>query len=189
MSSLELSNELIKLSPKIKFIGISTNGITELIYNENEEKLDENLLKLGFLQTPHILEAGNRLRELGNLKYMVFEYDKIKLFNLSTNERTINIGANKDMDNDEIIKKVYQKINLGNQRSDNKSSTEIPINRKYEQTHISKDTNEIPFIKDLFSKPWQNVILSWIDLWREFTTASIQINEKLIKEFWKGYFK
>lgn len=189
MSSLELSNEIIKLSPKIKFIGISTNGITELNYNENEEKFDENILKIGFLQTPHILESGNRFKELGNLKYMVFEYDKIKLFNLTTNGRIINIGVNKDIDNEEIIKRIYEKINTDDQRSEDKISAEIPINRKFEQNDNSNNTVENLSIKDIFSKPWQNLMLNWIDLWREFTTASIQINEKLIKEFWRNYSK
>ena len=73
--------EINVLEPKVKLLGISKDGNIALNFKDANENIDEDTIKLSFIQTPHVIETGNRFsKELGNLEYVSYEYDKLKLF-------------------------------------------------------------------------------------------------------------
>lgn len=174
MSVSELSKEIIKLEPSIQFVGISENSNTELNFKENAEKIDENVIKLSFSQTPHILEAGKRFSELGKLECIVFDYDKIRLFNLPDEKKIITVGTNKDIKNEEIIRKISNHIFSLEHRTDEIGS-EI------------KDKDIIKVVKNEADNKFQDYLLNLIEFWKESVISSIRINEKVVTEFWKNF--
>ena len=62
------------------------------------------------IQTPIILEAGKRFTDLGNLESVIFEYDKMKLYNLPMGEETVIFGTDNEINNEEIMKLVSNNI-------------------------------------------------------------------------------
>ena len=86
MSVREDSNVILQRDSRIKFIGILKNGNQDISFSQ-DNKIDENDVKLSMIQTPIILEAGKRFTDLGNLESVIFEYDKMKLYNLPTGRR------------------------------------------------------------------------------------------------------
>ena len=86
MSVREDPNVILQRDSRIKFIGILKNGNQDISFSQ-DNKIDENDVKLSMIQTPIILEAGKRFTDLGNLESVIFEYDKMKLYNLPTGRR------------------------------------------------------------------------------------------------------
>jgi hypothetical protein len=163
--------EIKILEPKVKLLGISKDGNIALNFKDANENIDEDTIKLSFIQTPHVIETGNRFsKELGNLEYVSFEYDKLKLFDLSAKEKIITFAATKDSDNEQIVKTVSNQIINPNEIQNTKS---YPIN-----TSVSS-----------YDNPWQNYILNCIEYMKEVTISSIQMNEKTLMSFWKKFNK
>ena len=122
------------------------------------------------IQTPIILEAGKRFTDLGNLESVIFEYDKMKLYNLPMGEETVIFGTDNEINNEEIMKLVSNNI-TGFQ---NESVSQ----------HLGEKVQTDP---GQFENPWQNYISNLIEFWKEFVITSIRMNEKMIKEFWKSF--
>ena len=157
--------------PKVKLLGISKDGNIALNFKDANENIDDNTIKLSFIQTPHVIETGNRFsKELGNLEYVSFEYDKLKLFDVPANEKIITFAATKDSDDEQIIKTVSNQIS---------NPSEVQNTKNYLiDTNISSYDNS-----------WQNYILNCIEYMKEFTISSIQMNEKTLMNFWKKFNK
>jgi hypothetical protein len=157
--------------PKVKLLGISKDGNIALKYKDANENIDDDTIKLSFIQTPHVIETGNRFsKELGNLEYVSFEYDKLKLFDVPANEKIITFAATKDSDDEQIIKTVSNQIS---------NPSEVQNTKNYLiDTNISSYDNS-----------WQNYILNCIEYMKEFTISSIQMNEKTLMNFWKKFNK
>ena len=118
--------EIKILEPKVKLLGISKDGNIPLNFKDANENIDDDTIKLSFIQTPHVIETGNRFsKELGNLEYVTFEYDKLKLFDLPAKEKIITFAATKDSDNEQIVKTVSNQIINPNEIQNTKS---YPIN-------------------------------------------------------------
>jgi hypothetical protein len=169
MSVREDSNIILQRDSRIKFIGILKNGNQDISFSQNN-KIDENDVKLSMIQTPIILEAGKRFTDLGNLESVIFEYDKMKLYNLPMGEETIIFGTDKPISNKEITKLVSNNV--------------TGIQNESESQHLGERGQT-----DLgqFENPWQNYISNLIEFWKEFTITSIRMNEKIVKEFWKSF--
>ena len=169
MSVREDSNIILQRDSRIKFIGILKSGNQDISFSQNN-KIDENDVKLSMIQTPIILEAGKRFTDLGNLESVIFEYDKMKLYNLPMGEETIIFGTDKPISNKEITKLVSNNV--------------TGIQNESESQHLGERGQT-----DLgqFENPWQNYISNLIEFWKEFTITSIRMNEKIVKEFWKSF--
>ncbi len=110
--------------------------------------LDDNAVKLSFLQTHHIIEIGKRFsNELGKLEYIAFEYDKLKLFDLPAKEEIITFAITKDVDNEEIVKTISDHI------------------LESERGKISEE--EVPIRKVIADDLWQNYMLNYIEFMKE----------------------
>lgn len=170
MSIAEKYNEIITLEPKIKLLGVLKDGNIDLNYKDPKENLDDNTTKLSFIQTPHIIEIGERFsNELGKLEYISFEYDKLKLFDLPTTEKIVTFTTTKDADTEEIVKTV-----AGHILKSDKGKT--PDDENYT-------------IKSNYENLWQNYMLNCIEVMKEFTITSIQMNEKTLKTLWQKFNK
>jgi len=169
MSVREDSNVILQRDSRIKFIGILKNGNQDISFSQNN-KIDENDVKLSMTQTPIILEAGKRFTDLGNLESVIFEYDKMKLYNLPLGKETVIFGIDNAISNKEITKLVSNNV-IGIQ---NESGSQHL--REKVQTDLGQ-----------FENPWQNYISNLIEFWKEFTITSIRMNEKMVKEFWKSF--
>jgi len=172
MSVAKRSKEIITLEPKIRYMGTLKDGKMELNFKESDENLDSNTAKLSSIQTPHILEIGERFsKELGKLEYIVFEYDKLKLFDVPIKEEIVTFATIKDIDNEKIVKTV---------------SNNNLISEKGEKGK-SYDNRENESRKSNFDNPMQNYMLGCIEFFKKFTISSIHINEEMIKSFWKKF--
>ena len=169
MSVREDSNVILQRDSRIKFIGKLKNGNQDISFNQ-DNKIDENDVKLSMIQTPIILEAGKRFTDLGNLESVIFEYDKMKLYNLPLGEETVIFGIDKEISNEEIMKLVSNNVTgFQNESGSQQLGGKVQI-----------DPGQ-------FENPWQNYISSLIEFWKEFVIAYIRMNEKMVTEFWKGF--
>ena len=60
MSVRQESNVILQRDSRIKFIGKLKNGNQDISFSQ-DNKIDENDVKLSIIQTPHILEAGKKV--------------------------------------------------------------------------------------------------------------------------------
>jgi len=187
MSVRQESNVILQRDSRIKFIGKLKNDNQDISFSQ-DNKIDENDVKLSIIQTPHILEAGKRFTDLGNLESVIFEYDKMKLYNLPLGEETVIFGTNKEINNEEIMKLVSSNVTdfqtelapqfQGEKIKDHDKALRI----KAESTQVQTDPSQL-------ENPWQNYISNLIEFWKEFAVSSIRMNEKMVKEFWKSFSK
>ena len=170
MSVAERYDQIIKVEPRIKILGILKDGNMDLNVKNSNEDLDDNAAKLSFLQTHHIVEIGKRFsNELGKLEYIAFEYDKLKLFDLPAKEEIITFAITKDVDDEEIVKTISDHV-LESERG-----------KASEEEKIYKESSS--------SDLWQNYMLNYIGFMKEFAISSIQNNERILMSFWKKFNK
>lgn len=187
MSVGQESNVILQRDLRIKFIGKLKNGNQDISFSK-DNKIDENDVKLSIIQTPHILEAGKRFTDLGNLESVIFEYDKMKLYNLPLGEETVIFGTNKEINNEEIMKLVssnvtdFQNELVPQFQGEKIKDSDKALRIEAESTQVQTDPSQL-------ENPWQNYISNLIEFWKEFAVSSIRMNEKMVKEFWKSFSK
>ena len=168
MNVAHSSAEIISLDPKIKFVGVLEDGNIESNLNDPGQTIDNNIAKLSFIQTPHIVQIGERFsKELGKLEYIAVEYEKLKLFDLPTKEKIITFATTKDIDNEVIVKTISNHV-LNPEKAPSDKNTSLKSN---------------------YSNPWKSYMLDYIESMKEFTLNSIRFNEKTIKSFWKSIYR
>ena len=186
MSVRQESNVILQRDSRIKFIGILKNGNQDISFSQ-DNKIDENDVKLSIIQTPHILEAGKRFTDLGNLESVIFEYDRMKLYNLPLGEETVIFGTNKEINNEEIMKLVSSNVteDFKNELVPQLQGEKI---KDYDKaSRIEADSIQVQTNPSQFENPWQNYISNLIEFWKEFAITSIRMNEKMVKEFWISF--
>ncbi|MGN6349598.1 MAG: hypothetical protein ACTHLL_07610 [Candidatus Nitrosocosmicus sp.] len=176
MSGTYKLQEIGTIEPKVKLVGISKDDKTDVNFKDPDQNFDDNTTKLSFIQTPHIIEIGKRFsNELGRLEYILCEYDKFKLFDLPAEDKIITFVTSRDADNEQIVKTV--------------SEYTINPNKETNQEFVgdrTKDSNGGGG-GGRYDNSLQNFILNYIQYMKEFTIASIQMNEKILNSFWKKY--
>ena len=171
MNVAHSSVEIISLEPKIKFVGVLEDGNIESNLNDPGQTIDNNIAKLSFIQTPHIVQIGERFsKELGKLEYIAAEYEKLKLFDLPTKEKIITFATARDIDNEVIVKTI---------------SNHVLNPKKDKKVPGDKNTSS----KSSYINPWKTYMLDYIESMKEFTLNSIRFNEKTIKSFWRNIYR
>jgi hypothetical protein len=171
MNVAHSSAEIISLEPKIKFVGVLEDGNIESNLNDPDNTIDNNIAKLSFIQTPHIVQIGERFsKELGKLEYIAVEYEKLKLFDLPAKEKIITFATTKDIDNEAIVKTI---------------SNHVLNPEKDKRVPGDKNTSS----KSNYINPWKTYMLDYIESMKEFALNSIRFNEKTIKSFWKNIYR
>jgi hypothetical protein len=113
MKSEEFSKNILALDPAIRFAGlIETSG--HLFAGGMREGIDTQLKgknsDLSLLQSAHIVFLRERFSELGTLKYVLYDYDKVKMFNMPVKEYILVFSADSNMNAQDIINKVTQYV-------------------------------------------------------------------------------
>lgn len=185
MSASQVSKEILNHEPRIMFVSISKDGSQDISISQ-DNKIDENDIKLSISQTPHLIEAGKRFTDLGNLESVVFNHDKLKLVNLPTTSKLIICGANNDVNTDEIKDIVSNHVTDYNfkRESNHDGNSEPGVRKNLSEKHNLQD---LQANKNPIENPIQTYVLTMIEFWKEFTITSIKMNEKMVKEFWKSF--
>jgi hypothetical protein len=185
MSVTQVSKEILSREPKIRFVGILKSDGQDISFNP-ENKFDENDIKLSMIQTPHLLDAGKRFTDLGNLESVTFEYDKMKLINLPTKSEIVICGTDNDLSNNDIKKIISDHIANYNVNADPKYESEQKP--EFKNNFYTRDSlKEMAITSNQFEIAWQSYVSGMIEFWKEMAITSIKMNEKMIKEFWKNY--
>ncbi len=167
MSVAEIYYKIVKDEPGVKLLGILNEGNIDSV-PDSSEIFDENIAKLSFIQTPHILEIAERFsNELGKLEYISYGYDNLKLFDLYSGNKIVTVVATKDADDKKIIKTTL-------------NSFEADAGKTDEEQLIKKNYN------DDF---WEKNMLNYIEFMKELAITTIHTNEKMLKSFWKKFGK
>jgi uncharacterized protein DUF6659 len=114
MKSEEFSKNILALDPAIRFAGLierSGHLFAGGMREGTDTKLNEKNSDLSLLQFAHIVFLRERFsKELGSLKYVLYDYDKVKMFNMPVKEYILVFSAESDANAEDIVNKVSQYI-------------------------------------------------------------------------------
>jgi hypothetical protein len=110
MKSEEFSKCILALDPAIRFAGlIERSG--HLFAGGMREGADTQLKgrdsDLSLLQSAHIVFLRERFsKELGPLKYVLYDYDKVKMFSMPVKEYILVFSAESNVNAEDLVSKV-----------------------------------------------------------------------------------
>jgi len=114
MKSEEFSKNILALDPAIRFAGLierSGHLFAGGMREGADTKLNDKNSDLSLLQFAHIVFLRERFsKELGSLKYVLYDYDKVKMFNMPVKEYILVFSAESDANAEDIVNKVSQYI-------------------------------------------------------------------------------
>jgi len=114
MKSEEFSKNILALDPAIRFAGLierSGHLFAGGMREGADTKLNDKNSDLSLLQFAHIVFLRERFsKELGSLKYVLYDYDKVKMFNIPVKEYILVFSAEGDANAEDIVNKVSQYI-------------------------------------------------------------------------------
>ncbi|CAN5454595.1 hypothetical protein BH18THE2_BH18THE2_36600 [soil metagenome] len=114
MKSEEFSKNILALDPAIRFAGLierSGHLFAGGMREGADTKLNEKNPDLSLHQFAHIVFLRERFsKELGSLKYVLYDYDKVKMFNMPVKEYILVFSAESDANAEDIVNKVSQYI-------------------------------------------------------------------------------
>ena len=114
MKSEEFSKNILALDPAIRFAGLierSGHLFAGGMREGADTKLNEKNSDLSLLQFAHIVFLRERFsKELGSLKYVLYDYDKVKMFNVPVKEYILVFSAESDANAEDIVNNVSQYI-------------------------------------------------------------------------------
>jgi uncharacterized protein DUF6659 len=110
----EFAKNILSIDPKIRFAGLIERsgylfaggfreGVNHYLKRSNAE--------LSLSQSAHIVYLRERfLTELGNLKYIVYDYDKVKLFSMPVKQHILVFSTESTASTEDVASKVSQYI-------------------------------------------------------------------------------
>ena len=115
MRAEEFSKNIVDLDDKIRFAGVmEKSGHLYAGYTKEgfEEYLKGKNQEISFSQTAHIVEMRKTFSsDLGDLKYIVYMYDKVKIFSFPLKDQIIVLSAECSANAENIIEKTLEYIN------------------------------------------------------------------------------
>ena len=114
MKAEEFSKNILSLDPKIRFAGLleksghlfaggSREGIDNYLQGKNAE--------FSLSQSAFIIDLRNFFSsEVGNLEYIVYAHDKVKMFNIPLKEYILVFSTENTINIEEIVKKISDYI-------------------------------------------------------------------------------
>ena len=116
----EFSKNILSIDPKIRFAGLIersgylfAGGIREGV----QRHLKGSNAELSLSQSAHIVYLRERfLTELGNLDYIVYNYDKVKLFSMPVKHHILVFSTESTASTEDVASKVSQYIKLTEHR-------------------------------------------------------------------------
>jgi hypothetical protein len=111
----EFSKNILDLDDKIRFAGVMEKS--GHLYARCKKEGCEEYLKvknqgISFSQTAHIVEMRKTFSsDLGDLKYIVYTYDKVKIFSLPLMDHIVVLSTEGSANAENIIEKTLEYIN------------------------------------------------------------------------------
>src|SRR5215204_5636106 len=125
MKSEEFSKSILALDPTIRFAGIIEGADTQLKGKNSD---------LSLLQSAHIVFLRERFsEELGSLKYVLYDYDKVKMFSMPVKEYILVFSAESNVNAEDIVNEVTKYIESVQQQLELHPPSNI-INKEKRQT-------------------------------------------------------
>jgi uncharacterized protein DUF6659 len=114
MKSEEFSKNILSLDRAVRFAGLierSGHLFAGGMRGGTDTQLNEKNSDLSLHQSAHIVFLRERFsQELGSLKYVLYDYDKVKMFNIPVEEYILVFSVESDANTEDIIAKVSQYI-------------------------------------------------------------------------------
>ena len=114
MKSEEFSKNILSLDRAVRFAGLierSGHLFAGGMRGGTDTQLNEKNSDLSLHQSAHIVFLRERFsQELGSLKYVLYDYDKVKMFNIPVEEYILVFSVESDANTEDIINKVSQYI-------------------------------------------------------------------------------
>jgi len=111
----EFSKNILDLDDKIRFAAVMERSghLHGRCTKEGfEEYLKQKDQEISFSQTAYIVEMRKRFSsDLGDLKYIVYTYDKVKIFSVPFMDHILVLSADGSANPEDIIKKTLEYIN------------------------------------------------------------------------------
>ena len=172
MKAEEFSKNILLLDTKIRFAGlIEKSGY--FFAGGMKEGADKQLKgkdsDLSLLQSAHIVFLRERFSgELGTLKYVLYNYDKVKMFNVPVKQHILVFSTETDGSTEEIFNKVYQYI----------KSVEHDLSLHPPANIVNKETKET--LKNLYESGISDeMIADQLDL--DVSTVRAIVEETMLK--------
>ena len=114
MKAEQFSKNILELDPDIRFAGLVEKS-GHLYGGGMREGLEDYLKgrnpELNLAQTAYVVDLRRMFSpELGTLKCVFFDYDKVKIFNIPVKDHVLVLSANKEINTDSIMEKVEQYV-------------------------------------------------------------------------------
>jgi Family of unknown function (DUF6659) len=114
MRAEEFSKNILGVDPQIRFAGIMeksghlyAGGMRE----GKEEYLRGRSPEISFAQTAYVVDLRKMFSsELGELKYVVYAHDKVKLFSIVVKDHILVFSAESTADIEDLTKKVLEYV-------------------------------------------------------------------------------
>jgi hypothetical protein len=137
MKSEEFSKSILALDPTIRFAGLIersghlfAGGMREGANTQLKGKNSD----VSLLQSAHIIFLRERFsEELGSLKYVLYDYEKVKMFSMPVKEYILVFSAESNVNAEDIVNKVTQHVKSVQQELELHPPSNI-INKEKRQT-------------------------------------------------------
>jgi hypothetical protein len=114
MKAEQFSKNVLSLDPEIRFAGVmekSGHLYASVRKNGTEEYLKGRSPEISLAQSAYIVDLRKMFtQELGNLKSVVYDYDKVKLISMPVKEHVLVISTEPRVNADQLVEKVMRYV-------------------------------------------------------------------------------
>jgi hypothetical protein len=114
MKAEQFSKNVLSLDPEIRFAGVmekSGHLYASVRKDGTEEYLKGRSPEISLAQSAYIVDLRKMFaQELGNLKSVVYSYDKVKLISMPVKEHVLVISIEPKVDADQLIENVLNYV-------------------------------------------------------------------------------
>jgi hypothetical protein len=106
----EFSRNVLDLDTKIRFVGLmdkSGHLHSGRMRQGFEEHLKAKSQEVSFSQTAHIVDMRKKFsHELGELNYIVYAYDRVKIYSIPLKDQIIVLSAENSINTENLVEKI-----------------------------------------------------------------------------------
>jgi hypothetical protein len=114
MKAEQFSKNVLSLDPQIRFAGVmeKSGHLHASVRKEGaEEYLKGRNPEISFAQSAYIVDLRKMFtQELGNLRSVVYGYDKVKLISMPVKEHVLVVSTEPKVESDALVEKVLKYI-------------------------------------------------------------------------------
>ncbi len=114
MKAEQFSKNVLSLDPEIRFAGVmekSGHLYASVRKNGTEEYLKGRSPEISLAQSAYIVDLRKMFtQELGNLKSVVYDYDRVKLISMPVKEHVLVISTEPRVNADQLVEKVMKYV-------------------------------------------------------------------------------